>query len=164
MAKVLFLDIDGVLNSHQWTRVLVRQTKPGGILDFCPISCSNLMEILARHPDLQIVISSTWRIGHRTLDTLREELKPTGLDMSRIVGMTPVLDRYRGTEIKAYCDANGLDPEVDTLIILDDNSDMKPLMHCLIQTDGRMGLMWDKAVKILIRLGDDPKTIDYGWC
>lgn len=160
--KVLFLDVDGVLNSHQSIRAIFRQTSKCGSgrdMPFCPISCSNLDEIMARIPDLQIVVSSTWRCG-RTLDELKSDLLNTGIDQRRIIGMTPETyrlsgGRARGHEIQEYLDdrvEKGLDP-VTQFVIVDDNSDMVHLMPHLVQTDGRMGLMWDKAVEIMKKFG-----------
>jgi hypothetical protein len=160
--RVLFLDVDGVLNSHQSIMASIRSTEKESGPDgwFCPIACSNLLEILARIPDLKIVVSSSWRIG-RDLPGIRRDLKPAGIPDDRIIGMTPVnraLYRWRGMEIEAYLKAR---PEIGDFVIVDDDSDMKPFMHRLVQTDTRMGLMWDKAHEILKRFGadDEPKGI-----
>jgi 16S rRNA C1402 (ribose-2'-O) methylase RsmI len=153
--KVLFLDIDGVLNSHQSIRMFFRQAgmpSSGAAIHFCPISSSNLQEIMARIPDLKIVVSSTWRIGN-TLETMREELRSSGIDLNRVIGMTPVfrnLSRERGLEIQKWLDDH---PEVSEFVIVDDDSDMLHLMPKLVQTDTRLGLMWDKAADILTRFG-----------
>lgn len=158
--KVLFLDIDGVLNSHQSIRAQFRRggkCASGRDMPFCEISCSNLDEILARIPDLHIVVSSTWRIG-RTLEELKKDLRGTGIAATRIIGMTPsgrMSYRARGNEIQEYMDdlvADGWEA-VTQFVIVDDNSDMVHLADHLVQTDGRMGLMWDKAVEIMKRFG-----------
>ena len=107
---------------------------------------------MARIPDLKIVVSSTWRIGN-TLETMREELRSSGIDLNRVIGMTPVfrnLSRERGLEIQKWLDDH---PEVSEFVIVDDDSDMLHLMPKLVQTDTRLGLMWDKAADILTRFG-----------
>lgn len=160
--KVLFLDIDGVLNSHQSIRANFRNGMKGSGRDmpWCPIACSNLDEIMARIRDLNIVVSSSWRIG-RTLYELKADLRGSGIDPHRIIGMTPVLrriDAVRGDEIQRYMDDRvyrGWE-KVTEFVIVDDNSDMGHLLPKLVQTDTRMGLMWDKAVEIMKRFGLGP--------
>lgn len=167
--KVLFLDVDGVLNSHQSIRASIRGKIHHGEepVAFCPIACSNLIEVIARVPGLQIVVSSSWRIG-RTLEELRKDLGPSGIPSDRIIDMTPVLqriDRERGDEIHRYLKDRkykGFDP-ITQFVIVDDNSDMGQLKEHLVQTDVRMGLMWDKALEILTKFGIDAAEIDRGW-
>lgn len=150
--KILFLDIDGVMNSHQAIHMYYKESnaaKHGRSMPFCPISCSNLREILERIPDLKIVVSSTWRLG-RTLEQLREDLAPMGIDSSRIIDKTPSnrMTRHRGQEIRSWIEDEAPAP-VERFVIVDDDSDMGALMENLVQTDTRMGLMWDKMVEIL---------------
>jgi hypothetical protein len=111
--KVLFLDFDGVLNSHQsahfwhnkrdqskWENEMY--TAWQGTLreyiaqEFCPIAMSNVEELIRRIPDLKIVVSSTWRLGE-TVETLRKILYPSKLIGDAIIGMTP---RFGGELVK----------------------------------------------------------------
>jgi len=99
--SLLFLDIDGVLNSQRWlagrdeleaTHLLHREEK-----DLDPEACALLQEICDQSKCM-IVISSTWRILH-SLDQLRAILKARGVN-APIIGKTPELD-WRSIEQKS---------------------------------------------------------------
>jgi hypothetical protein len=78
--KIIFLDMDGVMNSHQSMYLYRRffgvkdswfeKYRPGSTDayrsyedEICPIALSNLSYILEEFPDARLVISSTWRRG-----------------------------------------------------------------------------------------------------
>lgn len=135
--KVMFLDFDGVINSHQsatfwhnkrdqatWENEMY-SSWPGTLKEyiaheFCPIALSNVEELVRRVPDLKIVVSSTWRVGE-TVETLKEILKPSQLICDRIIDKTDSFSNVRGNEIQRWLDAH---PEVTHYVILDDDSDM----------------------------------------
>lgn len=83
--KLLFLDIDGVLNDH--TRMAS---------GYCTIHTDKgdlLNQILDAHPDVQIVISSAWRYlvtgGHMTVKGFENMLLTYGLKVfNRVHGVT----------------------------------------------------------------------------
>lgn len=164
--KVLFLDIDGVLNSEQscvfwhnkrdqskwenemytsWTGSL----KEYLALEFCPIAVSNVEELMRRVPELKIVVSSTWRLGE-TVESLKAMFKPFKLISDAIVGVTPSIRLTpRGNEIQAWLDKH---PEVTRFVIVDDDMDMEHLVDKLIQTSPIHGFLYGdmlKAVGIL---------------
>jgi hypothetical protein len=135
--KVLFLDIDGVLN-HDQTRDRI-----GGFLGLNPGMIKRFNRIIEACPDVKIVISSTWRHSYthgvyEDFDGLVRLLKERGLQ-GEIIGHTPfpvsspvggwltlgsTPHRTRGGEIRMYLDAH---PEVEHFLILDDDhSGMKP--------------------------------------
>ena len=141
--KVIFLDIDGVLNSqfmHQDISDEIIKT-PGGTLSK---RCINLTNELIDKTDAKIVISSTWRMD----DDIENTLLDAGLKAD-IIGKTPVLrDRFslRGNEIHAWIVENEKligKPYHDyhSFVILDDDSDML-LWHRenYFQTDPYTGL------------------------
>ncbi len=82
-----------------------------------------------------------------------------------VVGSTPKLDSYRGTEIKCwilehtsglvkYKDSNWKtwQEPIESFVILDDGSDMEDLISHLVKTDNNTGLLEehaDKAIKML---------------
>jgi hypothetical protein len=135
--KVLFLDFDGVLNSHQsavfwhskrdqtkWETEMYSDW--GGSLkeyiahEFCPIALSNMDFLCSRNPDLKVVVSSTWRIGE-TVDSLKKILYPAKHVANAIIDVTPHFSRHRGEEIQRWLDEH---PEVTNYVIVDDDRDM----------------------------------------
>lgn len=160
--RVLFLDFDGVLNSVQSTMYWDRRGVDEGKLihKLCPIATANLAWLLSECPDLDIVISSTWR-KHHSLEWLQEHLSGYGIPDHRIRGTTP--QHLRGPHLGTYVDrgaeidwfikdwhSKGFD-RIEDFIILDDNSDMEPHMDKLIQTDSRIGFSWLDIQKIAER-------------
>lgn len=166
--RVLFLDIDGVLNSEQSAIYFNRLGhENGGFNDaFCPIALSNLTTILEELPDMKIVVSSTWRLGE-TLESMQAVLTKLGkIPPERVIGLTPVGRRrsdggscLRGDEIAEWLKNN---PGVERFVIVDDDGDMGDLMDHLIQTKWRLGLMRDDAVKIINRF-NHPWAGASGW-
>ncbi len=131
--KVLFLDIDGVLNS---VRTAIAHEgfpfdfseKGMGRFDHTSIA---LIQKLCRLADVKVVLSSTWRLSF------------TVVEVSEALGL-PVIDRTkslagnRGTEIQEWLDRH---PEVEQYAILDDNSDMLDSQaNNFVQTSGDDGL------------------------
>lgn len=136
--KVIFLDFDGVINSHQsatfwhnkrdqakWENEMYSSWQ--GTLfeylahEFCPIALSNVEELFRRVPDLKIVVSSTWRLGN-SVEALKKILSGAPLVAAAVIDRTPVLrDGPRGNEIQNWLDSH---PEVTEYAIIDDDSDM----------------------------------------
>jgi hypothetical protein len=169
--KVLFLDFDGVLNSHQsatfwhnkrdqakWENEMYRDW-PGTLKEyiaqeFCPIAMSNVEELIRRVPGLKVVVSSTWRLG-TTVESLRKILHPSKIIGDAIIDVTPRLGRLaegiqRGDEIQKWLDGH---PEVESFVIVDDDDDMAHLLPRLVQTDSWHGFTFrdmDKAHDMLL--------------
>ena len=61
--KIIFLDIDGVLNSAEFANRHYEETgKPLFMYDFLdPDAVNRLKEFLDQHTDIRIVLSSSWR-------------------------------------------------------------------------------------------------------
>lgn len=153
--KILLCDFDGVLNSVG-SFIYNNRMNLLGLTDipthesFCPIASSNLQYILEECPDVQIVVSSTWRKG-KTLEALKHIFEVNHLLPERMIGTTPICkSRYRGDEIKEYLEAH---PEVTDFVILDDDSDMKPYTSRLIKTDNRNGLTFSDAERVVEMFG-----------
>lgn len=134
---LLFLDIDGVINTPAGE---LYSEKAPYKRELDPI-CLTVLEhlVLDQELDIQIVISSTWRIN-KTIDQLKEILGPRLAP--KVIGKTPTSMRgYRGKEIKSYLDHEAkFLKNVEDIIILDDDSDMNPLMGHLFCTDAYNGL------------------------
>lgn len=152
--KVIFLDIDGVLNFNGC------RDKIGGIY-FVNDDKINLLKEIIERTGAKVVLSSTWRIGWFDRDDgketihaidftkLEKKLKDNGITF---LSRTPITnDGYRGEEIRKWLERwNG--EKIDRFIIIDDDSDMKPYMDRLIQTSFNQGLQPNnvkKAVKLL---------------
>lgn len=131
-SKVLFLDVDGVLN---------RCGKSNQGLETDKVE---LLAQIVRKANPAIVVSSTWRIHERQMNRLKTVLKSIG---ANFIGVTPwhndktegglYMAKARGNEIQEWMDENGT-PE--RFVILDDDSDMLHLKPRLIKTESFVGL------------------------
>lgn len=133
--KVIFLDIDGVLNCKN-TLYFFR-----GCFGIDPYLVRILKRIISA-TNAKIVLSSTWRLD----DPFREEIKRHGIDF---LDITPKLDSIRGEEIKSWLENH---PEVEQYIILDDDSDFLEEQP-LFQTSWDTGLtekIADDAINYLL--------------
>lgn len=131
MRRVIFLDIDGVLNSACSGKIF----KSFRVLD--PEAVCLLRDFTVRY-NMELVISSTWRIPEDWLDIIRDALAQAGWSNPPIVGKTPSLHHLtRGHEIQAWLEQNS----VDSFIILDDDADMLPeQMDSFVRCNNRVGL------------------------
>lgn len=108
--KILFLDIDGVLNTHDTPQ------QYGGFIGIDPEMLSQLKKIIV-NTGVEVVLSSSWRVP----ENWREEMKLAGCPI-------PFLDRTpfnkgltsRGTEVAEWLTKH---PEVTRFACLDDNTD-----------------------------------------
>lgn len=116
--KVIFLDIDGVLN---WNGT---EDRIDGFVGLCTERIERFNKIIEAHPDAQIVISSTWRIcsahnsAYKNFGELKQLLVVRGLK-GEIIGHTPINfgSRGRGSEIREWL--NGKEDLI--FVILDDD-------------------------------------------
>ena len=117
-SKILFLDIDGVLNSEEFYK---NEFKTGDRHSrFDPSAISIIKKIIQEY-SLEIVISSTWRYG--AIDLLMHELQRNKLiEHLHFDWFTPVIHpAHRGTEIKYWLD---LHPDVTDYLIIDDDENI----------------------------------------
>lgn len=145
--KVIFLDVDGVLNSEKF----FIDNHIRGLLDEIDDFCVQLLKEIIDRTGAEIVLSSSWRVGAHSKNPfnpfpkLENALKKHGL---KILDMTPVLNGTRGKEIKAWLSKHS----VDKFVILDDESDMDDLLPHLVKTTFENGLTRvevEKCVKML---------------
>lgn len=131
--KIIFLDIDGVLNSRKCYKEHQHPPlNPYGQLDLCPIYCERLGSFLNQNPDIQIVVSSSWRRVN-SLGQLKQKLSDAlGINPDRIIDTTPALGIERGHEIQFWLDKQSERPL--SFCILDDDDDMEHLSIALVQT------------------------------
>ncbi len=109
--KIIFLDIDGVLNVYGTGRDEFGSTFHKHFED-------NLKSIVDA-TNAKIVISSTWRMnGLSEMKRMWEMRDIPG----QVIDITPVMNTDRGEEISEWLRNNN----VDNYVILDDDSDMLP--------------------------------------
>lgn len=147
MRRVVFLDIDGVVNPDEWCE----KQGTGHGYKFDPATVAVINEITERS-GAEIVVSSMWRY-YFTLGRLREILRSNGIQ-APVRDVTPSVGegRYedRGQEIAAWLEAH---PEVGACVILDDVNAMGNLADLLVQTDPRVGLQLRHVKPALELLG-----------
>lgn len=162
MSKVLFLDIDGVLNTerqhdHCVEAGLAYVDNFGYAFD--PVAVANLKTIVDE-TGADIVISSSWKLwGISTMQKLWISRSLPG----KVIDVTPnnvsddlllsfdldmMLPAGKGSEIKEWLDTNG--SQVTHYAILDDMDDMllKQQSH-FVQTDPRIGITQDDTEMII---------------
>jgi hypothetical protein len=142
--KLIFLDIDGVLNNQLWYSSSEFKAKHDKFKDcsrkyhdeaqFDPRCVHQLNEITDK-TKAKIVVSSSWRLG-REVEELKSLFSDVGIK-GEVIGKTPYLSfrtteyNYsvpRGCEIKAWIEMNKdiIGDKISKInyVILDDDSDM----------------------------------------
>jgi len=157
--KILFLDIDGVLNNEK------QNWDIEGNWTISDSSVGILNRLLDEIPDLKIVLSSTWRIASRGQEATFKHLteKHGFKHASRVIGSTPDFgyrnDAWflRGEECLEWMNLYHEGEEIEAWAILDDQKDMfltLPNNHRnkLVITDSQRGFSlreFDKLKEIL---------------
>lgn len=138
--KVLFLDVDGVLNSRRSCVAFGGYPMELEHIHAFDQIAIRLLQRLCDAAGVKIVFSSAWRL----YVTPEQAAEAFGLP---IIDKTPFNHgRARGTEIQDWLDAH---PEIECYAILDDNSDMmtKQLPY-FVQTPETEGLSWECYEKL----------------
>jgi hypothetical protein len=163
LAKILFLDFDGVLNSHVFAK-----KKPGGVLGLDPLAIE-LVNYICKRTNAFVVVSSTWRLGE-TKDSLQDMLNSVGFT-GTIIGTTPDLSGHldqktglwigssqRGDEIQAWIDSyqQFTYGPIESFAIIDDDSDMCHLASRHVKTSFSVGLTAADARRVVKLLGSTP--------
>ncbi len=117
--KVIFLDMDGVLNSMRSDLGLDKYVNGVKQYGLDPASVG-ILKRLCMISNAVIVISSTWRRG-KLPGWFIEMFKFYGWDNAPVIDVTPrVSDGYRGEEVKMWLDDHH---DVSSYVILDDGTD-----------------------------------------
>lgn len=166
--KVIFLDIDGVLNSHVHQHAHLKEREefikglngrvdmtPEEWIDYCwhmlDSEAMRILNLIVEVSKAKVVISSSWRNAYPWYAILGS-FKKMGFQ-GQIIDKTPrhveAAGSERGHQIQAWLNEH---PEVEEFVILDDDSDMVHLMPKLVHTSWRDGLLkehLDPALKLL---------------
>lgn len=147
---ILFLDIDGVLNSDNYRRVLHTIGVPLDQIqnEFDP-KCVEAINRILSTTKAQVVVSSTWRNQSKDLS---HELRSRGVNIDgHFLGQTPHLpNAERGQEIRLWLVRNHA--QASSFAVLDDDRDMLGVAHRLVQTSRFNGLTEadaDVAIRML---------------
>ena len=173
--KVLFIDIDGVINSSQGYDLMFREKgrkrycddysalKQEYIdkgfdkdiahdialsLEFDPMCISNLRKIIELVPDVKFVLSSTWRLGYNG-----------GAESGLIFSRFPDIQERFIDRTKRLFDDKGQTrqrgdeilewierhPEVESFAVIDDDGDMDAVRKNFIHVDSMTGLTVNHA-------------------
>ena len=166
--KIIFLDIDGVLNSKHWWEIRPKSKgyqneEAHALRNLDPEAIKRLNTLLDRSGAV-CVLSSTWRTMY-TLSKMQRLLEEKGFT-GQLFASTPshasrpsrkdeqgeVIYERRGIEIQTWLDMLGPRHQPDSFVILDDDGDMAHLMPRLVQThfdDGLTEVHVEKAMELL---------------
>lgn len=151
--NIIFLDVDGVLNSTNKLMEVYNAThRPHSGYSY-PFDekCLQNLKLLVQMTEAKLVITSTWRKNEEGINILLNELKKYDLEQA-VLGTTPILNASREIEIKTFLSSNSLDYN---FIILDDENDFDDLGLHLVKTNMQFGLTYLNVcdgVKKLTRL------------
>lgn len=160
--RIVFLDFDGVLNSHEYIATLSEEERRG-VIGLDPKAVRRLNALLDGDIGARIVVSSTWRHNRTTLQ-LGDVLCKAGLTHPHaVLGRTPrwlhktpggiYAAESRGAEIQAWLDtAPDFGIEVTSFVVIDDDSDMAHLTDRLVKVDLATGLQDEHLAKVIAML------------
>lgn len=135
--KVIFLDIDGVLNCRQTIE------RWDGFIGIDPVLVKNFLRIIDE-TGAKVVLSSTWRRDQNWRDVMRKN----GLTC-KFLGRTNIsYVPKRGTQIKEWLDE--CKKTIDKYVILDDDTDMLPGQK-LFKTDFYNGGLTEEIAEKVIK-------------
>lgn len=159
MSKILFLDMDGVVNSAEWFNVISKRAyrrargrakavgrSRGTFVHMIDPAAVRLLNVIVAGgwgtPAAKVVLSSSWRIPwtHRQVQGMLRERGFRGrlIDSTpKSVRPPPGQEHARGHEIQRWLDRH---PSVESFVILDDADDMAHLCPRLVQTTWARGL------------------------
>jgi hypothetical protein len=160
--RVVFLDIDGVLVTGESMHLGHQQYPFGRFRRFDP-HCVAWLNVITEKAGAVIVVSSVWREGSESqFLQLAHHLYRQGVT-APVIGRTKRIVRpapghvmgvavERGIEIQEWLDEARAE-EIESFVIIDDDSDMVHLSDRLVQTDFENGLTAghaDRAVRLLV--------------
>lgn len=181
--RIIFLDIDGVLN-HQQFYESIDWAKRKSIYDdfgegFCPIS-SKILNRIIDETKAKIVISSSWR--HDGLQRMQEMWVARKMS-GEVIDITPFSEtRFRGLEIQEWLEKKRnfqhinwcqdeqmkrmVSGNIANYIIIDDDSDMtytqrNHFIHVLPSPRNYSGFNYNYGIQALKKMKSDIITLNY---
>lgn len=165
--RVCFLDFDGVLNGKGTTdRISEREIDElmkhgpymgsfgGGMTGADPALVARLNRIVSAHPDVEVVVSSSWRFMFNVA-AIRKILEARGF-VGNVVDETPKGRGHRGTEIATWLESRS---GIEAFVILEDGLDILPEQNPnWVRTDYRTGLTDEDVEKAIQILAGVPKV------
>jgi hypothetical protein len=112
--KVIFQDIDGVLNNYDVLREASRGHDELSLRTNLGKTHIERLNRLVSETGAVLVISSTWRKFHTVME-FREAFAERGFK-GKIIDATPVLNKERGYEIQKFLDERGEIYEIDQFV------------------------------------------------
>jgi len=161
--KIIFLDIDGVLNSMDYLHAYyaVQESRKEDIKHFdkygdCfdPRCCMHLESII-RQTNAKIVISSVWRFSG--LSVMQQMWRDRGI-FGEVIDITPsIVNSVRGAEIEAWLSTH---KDVESHVILDDDTDMLGNQNNnFVKVDERYGINYNDSLKAIDILNGVNKNV-----
>ena len=152
--KILFLDIDGVVNSQETFKARYERGGKGRESDIDPVLAQHVKNIVER-TGCKVVLSSSWRGSEEAEREIEERV-------CKLAGRTPRIHRpvgtgmeycERGREIKSWMVSNAELVEITRYAIVDDDGDMLPeQQEHFFQTTNEKGITAEIAEKIIEHL------------
>jgi hypothetical protein len=129
-SRVVFLDIDGVLNRANARGLLssAQGIEPDKVA---------LLNELVRRSGASVVLSSSWRL-ERPLEQVQAALVAAGFEGVLVDATPSVRSSHRGEEVSLWLEDHGVPPS--RCVILDDGNNLAPHAERQVRTDGRHGL------------------------
>lgn len=159
--KIVFLDIDGVLNSatYFWSKEYLDETAQLTDAELMMLEHpSNLDPValqminhIVKESGAEVVLSSSHRMK-RSIEEWTTLMQKRGATF-KITDRTPKFsDATKGTEILSFIKSMRNRP--DSIVILDDHNEMENLKKYLVLTDAKFGITMgdvEKALQILFQ-------------
>lgn len=161
--KILFLDVDGVLNNRNnlmsrddlvrfaFDKDIIEYYDPSASVLGFDIKCVNNLFWIIKETSCKIVLSSSWRKIPRLVRVIKNLDAGSEYELD-LIGVTPgSCDGKRGGEIKEYLENSGFSDYV--YAIVDDDSDMlEEQMPHFFKTTNEFGLTKNIAQNIINHL------------
>lgn len=160
--NIIFLDIDGVLNTQNSINMQLSENKgrynediSAFLYDFDQEAVGNLKDLI-KDSNGKIVITSNWRLNEVLMEELLDQFDKNDISREIIIGQTPdlqseVTDNLRANEIKEWLSA--FQDEINSFVIIDDIDDMGEYTDTNLaicdKHDGFTGKVKKKAIEIM---------------